>query len=184
MIGQLLLQTTSSFFSQEQAPWLIIGAGVFLITYIVIRPFMRRKKDPFDKPAFGRSLSQQRTVERQMESLLVELTEMTRQMSAQLDTRAAKLEQLLEEADRKIIQLRQASDDTPPGRVPNAVEVRADIDTTYPRSSAASVATQPTDPDHAPVYHLADAGKSIAQIAAELSLPSGEIELILALRQR
>jgi hypothetical protein len=172
MIGHLLLQ--SSLFSQEQAPWLIIGAGVFLITYIIIRPFMRRKKDPFDKPAFGRSLSQQRTVERQMESLLVELTEMTRQMSAQLDTRSAKLEHLLEEADRKILELKRASEGSVLERVP--------IDTPYP-SPAPPIAHTP-NPDHVPVYHLADAGKSIAQIAAELSRPSGEIELILALRQR
>jgi len=38
-------------------------------------------------------------VERQMQSLLVELSEMSRQISAQLDTRSAKLELLIKEAD-------------------------------------------------------------------------------------
>ena len=40
------------------------------------------------------------------------------------------------------------------------------------------------DPRHAAVYRLADQGRSSPQIAAELVRPSGEIELILALRNK
>ena len=172
---QLLAQ--SSLLSDKNAPWLIIGAGVFIMTYIVVRPFLRRKNDPMDKPAFGRSLSQQRTVERQMESLLVELTEMTRQMSAQLDTRSAKLELLLKEADQKIAQMRQLQQGLP--SVTSATTPAFEA-TPEPIASPMS---EP-DPAHAQVYALADQGKNVKEIAAELSRPSGEIELILALRQR
>ena len=38
------------------------------------------------------------------------------------------------------------------------------------------------DPQHVDVYSLADQGKSARQIADTLGRPSGEIELILALR--
>jgi hypothetical protein len=39
------------------------------------------------------------------------------------------------------------------------------------------------DPRHALVYALADQGRSFKDIAQELNRPSGEIELILALRR-
>ena len=38
------------------------------------------------------------------------------------------------------------------------------------------------DPRHAQVYDLADEGLSAPEIARQLGRPSGEIELILALR--
>jgi hypothetical protein len=173
----IALLAQSTILSEKNAPWLIIGVGVFIMTYIVVRPFLRRKNDPMDKPAFGRSLSQQRTVERQMESLLVELTEMTRQMSAQLDTRSAKLELLIKEADEKIGQLRQMQQGLP--AMPTVTTPAFEA---VPIPAAAPM-SEP-DPSHAEVYTLADRGKSVSEIAADLSRPSGEIELILALRQR
>jgi hypothetical protein len=39
------------------------------------------------------------------------------------------------------------------------------------------------DPRHAEIYALADQGRSPRDIATHLGRPSGEIELILALRQ-
>ena len=75
---------------------------------------MRKKSDPLEPSAFG-SLSRQRGVERQMETLVVELSEMTRQISAQLDTRSAKLEQLIQDADQRIESLRHlTSRQSPP----------------------------------------------------------------------
>lgn len=175
----ILWLAQSEILSDKNAPWLILGVGVFMMIYIVIRPFLRRKNDPMDKPAFARSLSQQRTVERQMENLLVELSEMTRQMSAQLDTRAAKLEMLIKEADEKIAllqQLRQNSELSGPSPVQHLT----------PQDLPPVRRAEPseTDPVHARVYTLADEGKTVSQIASALSRPSGEIELILALRQR
>ena len=71
--------------------WAVILLSVLTILYAAFRSFFR-KKDPLDKPpAFG-SLAQQRSVERQMQNVLVEMSEMARQITAQLDTRAAKLE--------------------------------------------------------------------------------------------
>ncbi len=173
----LLLQ--SSFVSDKNMPWLIIGGGVFLITYLVIRPFLRRKKDPMDAPArYGRPLSQQRTVEKQMESLLVELSEMTRQMSAQLDNRSAKLQILLAEADTKIAELKQANQLTPSAASP-ASDPYGEQEPTTPAAK-----TSQTNPDHDAIYALADQKMTIPEIAQQLHRPSGEIELILALRPR
>ena len=55
------------------------------------------------------------------------------------------------------------------------MKARAPSDTT-------SRAEQKMDPRHAQVYDLADEGLSPPEIARQLGRPSGEIELILALR--
>lgn len=144
--------------------WFIAAAGTVVVLYAVVRPFLR-KKDPLDRrPAYS-SLAQQRSVEKQMQNVLVELSKMAREITAQLDTRAARLEELLKEADRKIEILRGAA--APPGD---------------PAPSGSSV-PEALDPRHGQIYTLADQGRSVQEIARQLDRPSGEIELILALRR-
>lgn len=165
-------------------PMLILGVGGIVVMYVVLRPLMRRKNDPFSKPFQTTSLSQQRSVERQMETLLVELSDMSRQMTAQLDTRAAKLEALIQEADVKIAELKTLAqrEAIAPQRFAMSlpsVEMPPSEPAREPEREPERVPEQ-----HAAVYRLADAGKSSGQIASELQRPSGEIELILALRSR
>jgi len=173
-----VLLETQNFLSDKSAPYVILGLGSFIVIYIVVRPFMRRKKDPMEKPNFMRSLSQQRSVERQMENLLVELSEMSRQMTAQLDTRAAKLEMLIKDADERIATLQQISQNAPPSPRMSFAE---------PKPAALEAPAVPgaveEDSRHREIYALADSGKSISDIATTLARPSGEIELILALRR-
>src|SRR5271154_5495468 len=126
--------------------WAVILLSVLTILYAAFRSFFR-KKDPLDKPpAFG-SLAQQRSVERQMQNVLVELSEMARQITAQLDTRAGKLEALIREADQRIAAMKSAADfpQTPPA----------------PSQYHAERSEQPMiDPRHALIYALADQGRS------------------------
>ena len=49
-----------------------------------------------------------------MQNVLVELSNMARQITSQLNTRAAKLELLLQEADQKIAQLQRLSNQIQP----------------------------------------------------------------------
>ncbi|HEX3357589.1 MAG TPA: hypothetical protein VHS31_11520, partial [Tepidisphaeraceae bacterium] len=134
-----------------------------------------KKKDPLEKAPFS-SLAQQRTVERQMQNLLVDLSEMARQMNAQIDTRAAKLEQLIKEADQRIALLGKQSGSSNGSHIePPAMPA--------PAASAPEI-PMPVDPRHAEVYSLADLGQDAKEIAARLNRPSGEVELILALRPR
>ncbi len=135
----------------------------------MIRPWFR-KKDPLSKPPAFASLAQQRSVERQMQNVLVELSDMARQITAQLDTRAAKLESLIREAEEKIAVMKSLQ--SPPGLAPPGFGPTVD-----------SPQTPPSDPRHAQVYALADQGRSSMEIAQQLNRPSGEIELILALRR-
>src|SRR5207253_3555095 len=81
---------------QNTTTWAVIIMAVLTIAYAVMRPRFR-KKDPLETGGGGprMTLSQQRGVEREMSNLLVELSEMARQITAQLDTRAAKLDMLI-----------------------------------------------------------------------------------------
>lgn len=158
--------------TQDRGTWIALIVGILAVVYLMMRPKFR-KSDPLARPMFS-SLSQQRSVERQMQNLLVELSEMARQVSGQLDTRAAKLQVLIDEADRKIAQLQG----TPPptGEAP-ALRLAGE-------HAPSATPTPPADPRHAPVYELADQGLDAREIASRLDRPSGEVELILALRRK
>lgn len=153
--------------------WTLICAAGLTLVYVAMRPFKKRGKDPLARAAIP-TLAGQREVERQMTELLVELEQMARQMTGQLDTRANKLELLIKQADEKIALLHGAGHAIPAGSVAIAAMETA------PGLPAALAA----DPRHLAVYDLADTGQSARQIAQQLGRPHGEIELILALRQR
>jgi hypothetical protein len=164
--------------TNDQQGWVALVIAMMAIGYLLFRPRFK-KKDPLEKPAFG-SLAAQRSVERQMQNLLVELSEMARQMNAQVDTRAAKLQELIKQADERIAALKKVEGDAPepkefvpppdPAPPPAPVEAPAPI--------------VELDPRHAEIYTLADQGKGAKEIATHLNRPSGEVELILALRPR
>lgn len=180
----LLLQSSTS---TPLSTWGAIGVGVVTIVYIAfIRP-MRGKKDPLNKPAPDAGLARQRGVEREMSNLLVELSEMARQMTAQLDTRAAKLEALIREADERIAILQAAGGAAPTGGDQVLIEAKVLESHALPMTeSRMTVMEQPAvpDPRHSEVYDLADEGQSAQDIARQTGRPRGEVELILALRGR
>jgi hypothetical protein len=157
--------------------WVVIALAGATILYTVIRPAMKRK-DPLAKARPITSLAQQRGVERQMQNLLVELSEMARQLTAQLDTRSQKLELLLQEADEKIAALHQAAN-TAPNSEPTVTPAEREAWTIRPEPEPT-----PVDARHQEVYVLADQGQAAPEIARQLNRPRGEVELILALRPR
>ena len=97
----------------QATKWFFIVMAIITIVYAAMRPLLR-KKDPLDKPPAFASLAQQRSVDRQMQNVLVELSEMARQITAQLDTRAAKLEALIREADQRIAAMKSQQIAAPP----------------------------------------------------------------------
>lgn len=168
--------------------WTAIAIGVVTIAYVAfIRPMTKGKtkdKDPLSRPP-SEGLARQRSVEREMSGLMVELSEMSRQMTGQLDTRAAKLEALLREADEKIATLRSLGGGGTTGGNPHGVLVEGklleSVAVMMPPAEDAGLAV---DPRHTEVYDLADEGQSAQDIARQTGRPRGEVELILALRGR
>ena len=169
----LLLQTPLT--DERNLP--LIGMGALALAYVVLRPMMRRKRDPLERNVVQASMAQQRAVERQMQNLLVDLTEMARQISSQLDTRAARLQALLDQADQRIAQLRQMT-----GAAPSDASHAGTAQRSASSETSASASISVASPMHAEVYELADEGRGAKEIAARLNRPNGEIELILALR--
>jgi len=158
------------------------------VAYVFFKARQNTRKDPLSGPPPFSSLSSQRRIENQMTELLVELEKMSRQMNAQLETRAAKLEELIRQADERAGMLEQRLDDLrrefgdpillrqPPSSSQPAIQFRQD--------ELPPPAPIPIDPRHAAVYRLADQGRSSSDIAREVNQPANEVELILALRRR
>lgn len=170
----------------DSTKWVMIGLGAFVLLYLaVLRPMMRGKKDPLTAPRGGSgggigSLSSQRAVERDMQNLLVEYEQMIRNMTAGLDTRAAKLELLIREADEKLAALKAA---TASGAGTGATTETLSTQSARRDAPAAPVPAPPgPDPRHVEIYDLSDQGLSAKDVARKLGRPSGEVELILALR--
>jgi hypothetical protein len=174
----------------EQTYPILIGLGAVILIYLaVLRPKMRKKKDPLDQPPARATMAQQRALERDMQTLLVEYEQMIRNMTSQLDTRAAKLELLIKEADEKLAALRAANAGSIPAYSAASAESAAVAE---PEAAAIARATDltptprrdPTGPDprHAEVYALADQGLPARDVARRTGIPHGEIELMLNIR--
>lgn len=174
MFARILLQNPPVP-ADTTTQWVLIGAAIVTMAYLFMRS-SRRKKDPLEKNPYPSSLAQQRGVEREMQNLLVELSNMSRQISAQLDTRAAKLEELIRQADERIDALHRAA----------AVTTRPpDNGASYGAVPVSTPSTPPEiDPRHREVYDLIDQGRTPQEVSQQLNRPIGEIELILALRAR
>jgi hypothetical protein len=165
--------------------WAAIGIGVGTIVYLAfIKPALGKKKDPLSRPPPEPGLARQRAVERDVSNLLVELSEMARQMTAQIDTRAARLEALIREADEKIAMLRSLGHDNGRGQMPQGVLIEAKLLELDAPTRPVEDLVPAVDPRHAEVYELSDEGQSVQDISRQTGRPRGEVELILALRGR
>ena len=177
---------------------ILIGVGVVVLIYLmVLRPMFARnktkKRDPLaTQPMQRTSLAAERQAERQMHSLVVELEKMTRELGAQLDTKTARLEALLQEADSKTAELRRLMGQQKGEAMTTGKSLGLSIDQAPRRpdsgekpqsigDKSAEGGLAPLD-KHKAIYSLADEGKTVGDIARELDRPAGEVELILALR--
>ncbi len=142
---------------------------------------------------------------------MVRLNELARQINAQIDTRFAKLEQSIADADRRIrflrvlleaakqarlfeaddpalIKLAEESAQEPPppaaGPWPSITTSQTQRpDQSLPLDAAEDKLRLAQDPTDA-VYELSDQGRNIVEIAQTLGRSAGEVELILNLRGR
>jgi len=143
-------------------------------------------------------LTQQHAVRGDLESLMVEIEQLSRRLAAQLDNKSAKLEHLLREAEQRIEQLQQlqqqrddpyAFHDAPEARKTKAAESQQASDNLWqekPSNAAKGEQASPQDPADElarQVCALADQGHGPVEIASKLGEHIGKIELILALRK-
>lgn len=169
----------SLMLSEGWLPSMMMVGGVALATLLIIVNMRKRggrgvRLSPREKIEQTKQTHAMRGDLRQM---MVELEELTRRFSAQLDAKSIKIEKLMEEADQKIARLELLRGDaTPPAPL---AEPRPE-----PAPEAQAITSgAPVDPLASRIYQLADSGQSSVQIAKRLDEQIGKIELILALRQ-
>lgn len=149
-------------------PTALFAAGTALAVFILLRNLRKRaarqrasgtpreRIDQIQSEAAARRLT---------ESYSADAVELTERLAAMLDARAAAIEKLLEDADKAIARLKR--------HVANAHS------TPLPQGADPEL-----DPSQRQIHELADQGLAPAQIARTLNKPIGQVELVLALRNR
>jgi len=114
---------------------------------------------------------------RDIETVMVELDQLARQVHGRMDTRFAKLEMIIRDADERIENL---------SRLVRAAQGSPTLDVTLEEAVPDPPPVEDKEIDderYAPIYRLADSGLAAAEIAREVDRTTGEIELILSLRR-
>jgi len=163
----------------ELVPVAVIGVGVLILLYASIR-WMRGKGRLTPDQAQRKALSTREydDVRTNLERLLVDLQELSRQISAHIDTKFCKLEVLIKQADERIRRL-----ETLNGRTGSADAPAGSLAPSTDGPSAPPPRPEPVSTEHEVIYRLADTGKSAVDIAKMLKKHPGEVELILSLRR-
>ncbi len=170
----------ASFWSENPilAIVLVLGVGAFFLIYTRWR-ITRRQSQSSQRGQVATHFSPsatdagRRDLQNSMEKLLLELEELSREINSQVDTRLRALNLLVQEADQKIRELRRMqglSED----KGPSVPEMPPPREEPHP---------EVTSQRYAKVYSLAEKGLSVVEIARELDMLTGEVELILALRR-
>ena len=179
--------------SSASPSWVLLGVAAMAVVYLLIRP---RKRDPLAKSPARLSIGQQKSLERDMQHVIVELSEFARQMSAQLETRAAKLELLIRDADERVATLNAAVDAAKSRPAAATLPMLTLASANDSGEAMPAIVPAPAQPvrgmrlaDHSvdrwnDVYAHADQGLNAREIARAMNRPQGEIELILALRPK
>jgi len=157
--------------------------AVTIMVMITRRRYVRsRQGDTLPARELFDQLKNETGAKRELEVLMLELDELARQLMGRLDSRFAKLEATIKDADERIERL---------NRMIRAQEGKSALDVTVDELGTVGVASagrsnsargEPPDP-HADVHHLADQGLSALEIATKVGRSTGEIELILSLRR-
>lgn len=168
--AQECLALSAGWTNATQAVLLSLGLAGLLV--VLCSNWVARKKG---RASRSRRESVPGETGRQVEELLVELDDLARSIHARLDERLARLESLLRESDRRILELSRLSSGSDDRRAMDVTLQEID-----PRES---LATEIDASRFADVYRLADQDLSPLEIARRTGRPTGEVELILSLRR-
>jgi hypothetical protein len=176
---------------------LVLAATVIMIMLLRRHQFRASTQRDLGREQLAR-IREQRGLRQSMDELLLQLEDVSRRVGAQVDTKFAKLETVIRDADERIDRLERilgrpatgngspdAARDQPDAKPRQAAPPAQPTHQAGGRASASRKlpATEPTDPRVARVYELVDAGATPIKAAEQLGLPLGEVELILNLRK-
>ncbi|MGD2111244.1 MAG: hypothetical protein PVI86_17845 [Phycisphaerae bacterium] len=177
----------------------VLGLAVVCLTAVMVSTWRRirtsQKQPPHTaRERFAQQKEEHRAV-RDVEQVMLELDQLSRDIHGRLDTKLARLETVIRDADDRIERLGALL--TGSGRRGAESHVDVVLDEEAPEhqngsaSAVGSSVPAPAQPSgaaevrkrQAVVYRLADEGQTPIDIARKLGQPVGEIELMLALRR-
>lgn len=166
--------------STVQLLMLIIGVGGLAVLLLSTRRRIKNvKHEPTEtsREQFARLGGLSRTT-REVERVMQELDSLSRQIHGRIDTKLARLEKLLRDADQRIALLSKAGD--PSAERGSRLEVLLDQEQPTDRVSGDENAGDTTQQT---VLRLAEESLSVMEIARQLGKTPGEVELMLALHK-
>ncbi len=167
------LAATSQSVSTTQVGLLVGGIVVLLL----VTARHRRSKSSANQAVMRsdrqRTKAPGSTTLNEVEAVMGQLDQLSRQIHAKIDLKLATLQKLIRDADQRIELL---------SRQERSSNQSPTLDVELESESPQRAAVFEADP-HDAVYRLADSGYTSLQIARELARHTGEIELILSLRR-
>ena len=182
----LLLRTlaeSSGSISPMQLVMLALAiGGITLVMLSTYRRSRRSRLTPVEGArARYKELDRPNGATRDVEKAMVELEQLARQIHGRIDTRFAKLEMIIRDADERIATLSRLASTSGGGSAGGSA-----LDVTLELQKPGVPESRPDpsgDRRHNAIYRMADGAMSAADIARETGKTTGEIELILALRK-
>ncbi len=172
------LAETAAGISNGQIVLILMIVGTSALMLISARRRMRKGSN--SPAAYTREqrtrIRDEQSLVQEMEEVMARLESVSAELQARLDTRFAKMESVLRDADARIDHLE---------RLLRRSAGQPTLDLTVNGTADAGAEPAEDGPDnhrHRLIYELADAGRSPVQIAEQTGQSTGEVELILALR--
>lgn len=178
---------------------LILLAGVIIVVTMIVISTRRRAADRGASPrAYAREqlarLREQGGLRDDMEQLMLQLEELAREINAQVDTKFAKLERAIADADARLAEFERLGlgqpnpgPDAPESGSPDARDEAAEPDADDAEPDAPDVTPDESGQGDAlqqRVLELAEAGQTPIDIARQVGRDVGEVELIIKLHRR
>jgi len=168
--------------SAIDVPQIVMLALAVVCLTAVMLATRRRIRDSQRQPShtareqFAQRKEQSRAV-RDIEQVMLELDQLSRQIHGRIDTKLARLEAVIRDADARIEKLSRLA-----GNTEGQTQFEVTLHEEPPYEQQDIGPETPNDERHEDVFQLADGGSAPLEIAQKLGRPVGEIELILALR--
>ena len=142
---------------------ILAAAGLLIVCFFVFRRMGRNRRASPERAVRERGTSAEpaHALRGDAERLLVELQEFGREIEGRLETRIQHLSRLIAEADKAVARLNAAV-----------------------AASEGKGPQKPRDPVKAKIVALAGEGRTVEDIAQALSVPKGEVELVLDFEKR
>jgi len=170
---------------------LIPAAMLLVAAVLIMNSFIRRQKKAAQQPQMptgsrerAEAIQAAHRGRDQLQAVVAEAEQLAQRLAAHVDTKAVMLEKLIADADDRLARLERAtaSQHAPAPNDPPRVETRRPEPARAPVRDPIAPAAGELDPIKRKIYQLADEGKSSVEIAQATDQPTGQVELILALR--